>query len=221
MPPPPAAFYLELDVPLLAKAPPSIHHLTRNKRERCVMARVQRAGRRFYRCFAVRRHGSWEAAEAAARLWLRPVLAALAASPPAAERPSVRNRSGVVGVFFRPQGRILKSGRSAAYPAYVARWPGAKAAVKWMFASSGGEEGAFLRACLCRELQTADRLRVEWAFRSLIPARRDQLLSRRRGVGASAYGPSPACVVATVNPDSVSPGPEAPRVPGPACVAAA
>ncbi len=144
------------------------------------MARVQRAGLRFYRCFSVRRHGSWEAAEAAARLWLRPVLACLATRRPDVAWPGARNRSGVVGVFFQARGRVLRSGRVAAYPAYAARWPGAKAAVTWMFASNGGEEGAFLRAIVCRELQTADRLRVEWAVRSLSPARREELLSRRR-----------------------------------------
>lgn len=156
-------------------------HLTRNERERCVMARVQRTGLRFYRCFALRRHGSWEAAEAAARLWLRPVLAQLATLPPGLRRPTLRNRSGVAGVFFRTRPRLLKSGRTAAYPAYVARWPGAPAAgVTWMFTSSGGEDGAFLRACLSRELATADRLRVEWAVRALSPERRDELLALKR-----------------------------------------
>lgn len=145
------------------------------------MARVQRAGHRFYRCFSVRRHGSWESAEAAARLWLRPILAILAARVSHAEvRPGARNQSGVVGVFFRGGGRILKSGDTAEYPAFIARWPGSKAGVTWMFTTSGGEEGAFIRACLCRELRTADRLRVEWAFRSLTPERRGELLSRRR-----------------------------------------
>jgi len=147
------------------------------------MARVQRAGDRFYRCFSVRRHGSWESAEAAARLWLRPILAILAARVPAMEaRPGKRNQSGVVGVFFRGGGRVLKSGGAAQYPAYVARWPGAKTGVAWMFNTSGGEDGAFLRACLCRELRTADRLKVEWAFRSLTPERRGEMLSRRRQV---------------------------------------
>jgi len=145
------------------------------------MARVQRMGRRFYRCFALRRHGSWEAAEAAARLWLRPVLAQLAALPTDAERPTSRNRSGVAGVFFRTRPRRLKSGQEALYPSYVARWSGAPASgITWMFANSGGEDGAFLRACLSRELRTVDRLRVEWAVRSLSPERRDELLARKR-----------------------------------------
>ena len=144
------------------------------------MARVQRAGSRFYRCFSVRSHGSWEGAEAAARLWLRPVLASLAGLDQPVALPGSRNRSGVVGVFFRPRNRILKSGRPASYPAYFARWPGGKAAVTWMFASNGGEEGSFLRACLCRELRTADRVRVEWAFHSLLPEKRDALLAYRR-----------------------------------------
>ena len=153
------------------------------------MARVQRVGRRFYRCFGLKKHGSWEAAEAAARLWLRPVLASLTAHAPGPPRPAARNRSGVVGVCFCPRRRILKSGREAAYPAYSARWPGARSGVTWMFASSGGEENAFLHACVCRDLRTADRLRVEWAVRSLSPEVRAELLSRRR-IGASPAAPA-------------------------------
>lgn len=163
--------------------PAALRHLTRNERELCVMARAQRMGLRFYRCFALRQHGSWEAAEAAARLWLRPVLAELAKLPPDRERLSTRNRSGMKGVFFRARPRFLKSGRVAVYPSYVARWPGAPAAgVTWMFTSSGGEDGAFLRACMSRELATADRVRVEWAVRALSPERRDELLARRRPI---------------------------------------
>lgn len=179
----------------------SFRHLTRNERERCIMARVQRTGRRFYRCFGVRRHGSWEAAEAAARLWLRPVIASLSAAPAHEARPGARNRTGVVGVCFRPRRRTLKSGRAAAYPAYIARWPGAKAGVTWMFTSNGGEDGAFLRACLCRELKTADRLRVEWAVRALSPERREELLARRSmpvsSTAASAVAPIDAGMDAT------------------------
>lgn len=155
-------------------------HLTRNARESCVMARVQRVGSRFYRCFALRHHGSWEAAEAAARLWLRPVLAGLPPAGRRESRPGPRNRSGVVGVFFRDGFRVLKSGRPAAYPGYVTRWPGARVGVKWMFSTCGGEEGAFLHACLSRELRSADRLRIAWAVRALTPERRKDLLASRR-----------------------------------------
>jgi hypothetical protein len=144
------------------------------------MARVQRVGTRFYRCFALRRHGSWEAAVAAARLWLRPVLAGLPSAHAREGRLGERNRSGVVGVFFRPGRCVLKSGRPALYPGYVARWPGGERAVKWMFTTCGGEESAFLHACLSRELRCADRLRVAWAVRSLPPERRETLLARRR-----------------------------------------
>ncbi len=144
------------------------------------MARVQRAGQHFYRCFALARYSTWEAAEAAARLWLRPVLAKLTALHPREGLLTTRNRSGVTGVFFRPGYRTLRSGRFVTYPAYVARWPGARGGLKWMFTTSGGEEGAFLRACIARELRCADRLRVEWAVRTLSPERRDALLASRR-----------------------------------------
>lgn len=163
-------------------------HLTRNVRARCVMARAQRAGHRFYRCFALKHYATWEAAEAAARLWLRPALARLQLIPLPAAKPTARNRSGVVGVFFRPGNRVLKTGRATAYPCFVARWPGARAGVKWMFLKSGGEDGAFLRACLSRELQSADRCRVEWALRSLTPERRAELLALK-GAAVARFRP--------------------------------
>lgn len=144
------------------------------------MARVQRGGRMYYRCFALSRYADWEAAEAAARLWLRGVHALLSALPAAEPRLSPRNRSGVAGVFLHTSLHRLKSGRVAAYPAYVARWPKSPIGLKWMFATSGGEEGAFLRACITRELRTADRCRVEWVARTLTPEKRAALLGLRR-----------------------------------------
>jgi hypothetical protein len=169
-------------------------HLTRNLRERCVMARVQRSGLRFYRCFALSRYTSWEAAEAAARLWLRPALARIALLP--GDRPlSSRNRSGVAGVFFRPGYRTLRTGRFVSYPAYVARWPGALGGLKWSFNTSGGEDGAFLRACVSRELRSADRCRVEWVVRTLAPEKRESLLALRRPLSErflpDAWNPAP------------------------------
>jgi hypothetical protein len=144
------------------------------------MARVSRGDQRHYRCFAVSRYAGWECAEAAARLWLRGVMALLATLPPRENRLSARNRSGVVGIFLHRSFHRLKSGQIAAYPGYVARWPGSPIGSKWMFATSGGEEGAFLRACLARELRSADRCRVEWAARTLVPEKREALLARRR-----------------------------------------
>ena len=154
-------------------------HLTRNLRERCVMARVQRGSRRHYRCFALSRFSTWESAEAAARLWLRPLLASLALCPDDAVGRAGRNRSGVVGVFFRPGRQTLRSGRVAEYPSYVARWPGEPSGVRWRFGRSGGEENAFLRACLSRELRTRDRCRVEWALRSLSAESRAEWLAKK------------------------------------------
>ncbi len=155
------------------------------------MARVQRGGRMYYRCFAVSRYADWESAEAAARLWLRGIHAFLSTLPAAEPRLSARNRSGVAGVFLHTSLHRLKSGRVAAYRGYVARWPRSPIGLKWMFATCGGEEGAFLRACITRELRTADRCRVEWVARTLSPEKRDALLRLRRTAPIGMLASSP------------------------------
>lgn len=173
-------------------------HLTRNVRERCVMARAQKAGLRFYRCFALAHYSTWESAEAAARLWLRPILARLSLLPSSPARLTARNRSGVVGVHFRAGRHVLKSGRPTEYPAFVARWPGSTRGVKWMFRKSGGEDGAFLRACLSRELRTSDRVRVEWALRALPPERRAALLACKHATPKAAHPPELVATAAKI-----------------------
>lgn len=154
-------------------------HLTRNNRERCVMARVQRGGRRLQENFSVKKNGSWEAAEAAARDWLAPILPTLPPVPTSKNRMTKRNHSGVVGVHFTDGKRVLKSGIEADYPSYIARWPGCKGGVSFMLSTYNGEDNAFIHASICRKLETKDRAAVEEAVRTLSPADRTALLARK------------------------------------------
>ena len=162
-------------------------HLTANRTDRALIARVQRAGKMHQRYFPLSRYGGWESAIDAAQVWLRALLAQLPLIAAQRERLTVRNRSGVAGVHFRSGKRLLKNGLMGEYPGYVARWPGAKAGVRWMFSTHGREENAFLLACLCRRLETPSRILVGAALRALTPAQRADLLARRRPILAPIH----------------------------------
>jgi hypothetical protein len=154
-------------------------NLTGNLPERTIMARVQRGKRRYQNNFSLRQHGTWEAAAEAAKQWLDELLARLPLVVPGESVIGRRNRSGVVGVHYHASRHRLRSGRIAEYPTYVARWPGAYVGVSWMFSTHQGEENAFLHACLCRELASADRTAVARAVRELSQERRAALLALR------------------------------------------
>lgn len=154
--------------------------LTRNVREHCVMARVQRGGKRFQRNFTLARLGSWEVAEAQAAAWLNTLLAKLPHPTTSKGRLTRRNRSGVVGVSFQYDRHTLKSGRITAYPNYVAKWVGCASGVTWMCSTYGGEENAFLLACLCRRMQSLVRADVLRALQNLGERERQALLALRR-----------------------------------------
>ena len=157
-------------------------HLTGNNVEQVVMARVQRAGRRYQQNFSLRHYGSWEKAAEAAASWLAQLQLRLPLRFESQSRPSPRNRSGMVGVHYRAGRRVLRCGDPVEYPSYVSRWPGAKAGVRWMFSTHRGEENAFLLACISREIRSADRIKVAQAVRKLSPERRRALLAQRSAI---------------------------------------
>lgn len=144
------------------------------------MARVQRGRKRLQENFSLKKYGSWETAEAAGQAWVDALLPTL---PPVITSKGLmtkRNHSGFVGVHFTSGKRTLRSGTVAEYPTYIARWPGCKGGVSFMFSTYNGEDEAFLHACLCRELETKDRAVVEEAYRTLPAARRTELLALKQ-----------------------------------------
>lgn len=144
------------------------------------MARVQRGQKREQENFSLKQHGSWEAAEAAAKAWIGALLPTLPPPISSKGRKTRRNHSGFVGVHFTDGKRTLRSGLVVEYPAYIARWPGCAGGVSFMLSTYNGEDAAFLHACLCRELETKDRAVVEEAFRVLSPTRRSELLALKQ-----------------------------------------
>jgi hypothetical protein len=125
-------------------------YLTKNKQERCVMARVVRQRKLYQANFSLKEYGDWAEATAAAEKWLRSLIKNL---PPPISRKGLmtaNNRSGVVGVF---QHRAVRQrrGRNVIYRSWVAWWSKCKTAggVRWS-AKKYGEDDAFVLAVLCR-----------------------------------------------------------------------
>jgi hypothetical protein len=135
-------------------------YLTKNRQERCVMARVVRQRKLYQANFSLKEHGDWDKATAAAEKWLRSVLKNL---PPPISRKGLmtaNNSSGVVGVF---QHRAVRKrrGRKKIYRSWIAWWPKCKTrgGVRWSV-KKYGEDDAFVLAVLCRRLESPLRARV-------------------------------------------------------------
>ena len=155
-------------------------YITRNTRERYVMARIHRHKKMHAENFKLKEYGTWELAEAAALEWVQKTLPNLPTKLSAKNRMTKRNHSGVVGVHFTTGERTLNSGNKAEYPSYIARWPGCKGGVSWMLSTYNGEESAFIHAVLCRRLESKDRAHIEEVFRTLTSVEKAEILKLKK-----------------------------------------
>jgi hypothetical protein len=73
---------------------------------------------------------------------------------------TVRNSSGVVGV-----GLSRNTVRGQEYYSWVARWPGNQSGTRFSVDAHGGDNKAFLLACISRELETDDRKKIDRAYK--------------------------------------------------------
>lgn len=139
-------------------------HTTRNKASRCVTARIMRQGEKHAKNFTLREYRTWKAAETAAQKWVREMLQVL---PPPSQREgrmSVRNSSGVVGVW--PSIDRRKSGREVLeYCRWGARWPNCpnRGGIRFSVAIYGDDD-AFVLACLAVQNKSVDR---DWLVKKL------------------------------------------------------
>ena len=146
-------------------------YLTKNTKEKCVMARVMRQTRMHQANFSLKKYGTWGKAIRAARQWLNKMLPTL---PPKIEssskdRMTWRNHSGKVGVH-RSAGIVRKrNGNVYECPRYIARWPGCKyrGGLSWSV-KQFEEEGAFVLAVLSRERQTINRDKILTEFEAIV-----------------------------------------------------
>ena len=150
-------------------------YLTKNTKEKCIMARVMRQAKMYQANFSLKQHGTWAEATRAAKQWLKKTLPTL---PPKVEsssrdRMTWRNHSGKVGVHRTPGFVRKPNGNVYECPRYVARWPGCKlrGGLSWSV-KQFEEEGAFVLAVLSRECETINRDRILSEFESIIGTKR-------------------------------------------------
>ena len=133
-------------------------HITRNLKEKCIMARVMRQKERHQENFTVRRFGSWEKAEKAARRWVKQKIIELPPEIPREGRMTSRNRSGVVGVHRSHSVKQKPNGKEYDYWFWKAHWPECsyKGGLSWSLIQFG-DDGAFVLAFLARQHKSIDR----------------------------------------------------------------
>jgi hypothetical protein len=135
-------------------------YLTKNRKERCVMARIVRQRKLYQGNFSLREYKNWGRATAAAEKWIRGLLKNLPPPLRRRDRPTASNRSGVVGVHLHRAER-KRNGRKVVYRSWIAWWPECKihGGVKWSVMKLGEDE-AFVLAVLCRRMEADVRARV-------------------------------------------------------------
>ena len=136
-------------------------YLTKNKTERCVMARIQRQGQRYQANFSVKVFGDWTAANTAAETWINQLIKNLPPPTPPKGVMSSRNSSGVVGVHFQRQTitkRVGRKNKTYHFTSWTSNWPKCvnRGGVKWPV-KKFGDDDAFVLAVLCREMETVNR----------------------------------------------------------------
>ncbi len=143
----------------------NVTNLTRNLASGYVMARITRQKELHSRNFTLVAYGSWTKAEAAATKWLAGLKSQLPAPLAAKNRLTARNASGLVGVALKSSSKHIESGEHVHY-SWQAFWPGNASGVRWGIDKYGDDE-AFVHAALSRTLETANRSKVQAAFRRI------------------------------------------------------
>ena len=143
-------------------------YLTKNTKERCVMARVMRQKKMHQENFSLKEYGTWPNAIRAAKRWLNKKLPTLPPKLVSKNRMTRRNHSGVVGVHWSPG--IVKRPNGNVYecPRWIAKWVGCKfhGGISWM-EKQFEHEGAFVLAVLSRQLETVNRDKILTEFESI------------------------------------------------------
>jgi hypothetical protein len=143
-------------------------YLTKNVKERCVMARVMRQNQMHQENFSLKKFGNWSKAMRAAKGWIKKKLPKLPPKITSKGRMTSRNHSGEVGVHWSPG--IVKRPNGNVYecPKWIAKWPGCpnRGGISWM-EKQFEHKGAFVLAVLSRRLETINRDKVLTEFESI------------------------------------------------------
>ena len=155
-------------------------HLTKNVKEKCVMARVMRQRKMHQRNFALKEFGTWAKANRAAKLWIKETLPTLPPKIVSKNLMTRRNHSGVVGVHWSPGIVRKKNGNVYECPRWIARWVGCSfnGGISWM-EKQFEHEGAFVLAVLSRQLETINRDKILTEFDNIVGTKKhDEIVSK-------------------------------------------
>ncbi|MBI2511005.1 MAG: hypothetical protein HYV96_03445 [Opitutae bacterium] len=155
---------------------------TRNEENKCVMARVMRQTIRYQENFTLKQYGTWDAAERAARNWVREMIRSLPPETPKKGRLTKSNKSGVVGVWLTPVRFKRKSGKEYEYWRWVANWPNCKlrGGVAW-YVHQYGDDPAFVLAVLSRQSECVNRSEILALFDKIDGTKEfDAIIERRK-----------------------------------------
>ncbi len=108
--------------------------------------------------FGLAKYKTQAAAKKAATAWVNVLRSSLPPSTPPRNRMTKRNSSGLVGVHIKRSAR-----RGSDHYAWHAFWPGNQSGITWAVLKYG-DERAFVCAAISRQLETADRSRVEQEY---------------------------------------------------------
>jgi hypothetical protein len=144
-------------------------YLTKNTKEKCVMARVMRQKKMHQRNFSLKECGTWQKATRAARRWIKEILPTLPPKIHPKGMMTKRNHSGEVGVHWSPGIVKRPNGNVYGCPRWIAKWPGCKfnGGISWM-EKQFEHEGAFVLAVLSRRLETINRDKILSEFESIV-----------------------------------------------------
>lgn len=165
------------------KRSPEMRNITKNIKENCVMARIMRANIKHQKNFSVKKHGGWDNAVAAARVWLDELKKSIPEQPKTTfGKMSTRNSSGVVGVSLNKSTVKRPSGVVYEYWKWIAKWPGVKpkSGLQWTIAQEYSDDMAFVLAVLSRQLLSSDRDLVLAEYERIKGTEKEQeILSRK------------------------------------------
>lgn len=151
--------------------------LVDNTAERHFVFRRIKKGKRYYRGFSYRQDQEREKVKRAAIRYANKMNREI--GPPETTPVGTmtsRNSTGVVGVALS---RNEVAGNE--YFSWVARWPGNRSGVRFSLNAHGGDDRAFLLACIAREIKTADLARIERTYKRWRQSgKAQQFLDRKR-----------------------------------------
>ena len=126
------------------------------------MARIMRDKIQHSKNFSLAEHGSWDKAEQVAAQWLEEIKASLPPPVTSKDNLTARNVSGFVGVSLKKSMKRSPNYETTHY-AWHAFWPDNANGTRWAVEKYGDDE-AFVRAVLSRQLQSTNRNEIEATY---------------------------------------------------------